>query len=102
MTKNICFLYTETNGLHKLDEPVCKKNIYGFANLVALNYLIGYRENGKFVETKKVRHIIKPKCINFLEEAVNIHKITEKKAIKKGIWTIAGRQPARGLAFSLE
>ena len=29
MPKNICIIYTETNGLHQLDEPVTKKNIFG-------------------------------------------------------------------------
>ena len=35
MPKNICIIYTETNGLHQLDEPV-SKNIFGFARLVCL------------------------------------------------------------------
>ena len=39
----------------------------------------------KFVQTKKVRHIIKPKCINFDETAVKIHGITQERANKKGI-----------------
>ena len=35
MTRRICYLYTETNGLHELDENVSKKNLFGFARLVA-------------------------------------------------------------------
>lgn len=85
MPKNICIIYTETNGLHQLDEPVTKKNIFGFARLVCLNYIIGYRKDGKFKELKKVREILTPKCINFEEDAVNFHGITQKKAEEKGI-----------------
>lgn len=85
MTKKICFLYTETNGLHKLDEDVSKKNIFGFARLVCLNYIIGYKKDDKIVELKKVRHILKPKCINFKEEAYKFHKISQEKAEEQGI-----------------
>lgn len=85
MPKNICILYTETNGLHKLNEPVSKKNSFGFARLVCLNYIIGYRKDGEFKELKKVRNILKPKCINFDDNAVKFHKISQNKAEKKGI-----------------
>ncbi len=85
MPKNICILYTETNGLHKLDEPVSKKNSFGFARLICLNYIIGYRKDGGFKELKKVRNILKPKCINYNLDAVKFHKIKQNKAEKKGI-----------------
>jgi|TARA_B110000858_G_C17750213_1_gene449297 DNA polymerase III epsilon subunit-like protein len=85
MPKNICILYTETNGLHKLDESVSKKNSFGFARLVCLNYIIGYKKDGEFKELKKVRNILKPKCINFDENAIKYHKISQKKAEKKGL-----------------
>ncbi len=85
MPKNICIIYTETNGLHQLDEPVTKKNIFGFARLVCLNYLIGYRKDGKFKELKRVREILTPKCINFEKDAVNFHGITHNKAEEKGL-----------------
>ena len=39
--KRICFLYTETNGLHKSNDDVEKKNLYYYARLVTLNYEIG-------------------------------------------------------------
>ena len=84
MSKIICFIYTETNGLHKTNSNVSKKNIYAFAKLVALNYMIGLRENNKFKQIKKVRKIIKPKCINFSQEAINYHGISRKKAEQKG------------------
>lgn len=85
MTKLICFLYTETNGLHNTNDDVSKKNIFEFGRLVTLNYIIGKREGDTFIEIKKVREILKPKCINFNEEAVKIHGITQKKADKKGV-----------------
>jgi DNA polymerase III epsilon subunit-like protein len=85
MPKNICFLYTETNGLHQLNEGVTKKNIFGFARLVCLNYIIGYKKDNKIVELKKVRHILEPKCINFEDDAIKYHKITMEKAKKEGI-----------------
>lgn len=85
MPKKICFLYTETNGLHQLNEDVSKKNIFSFARLVSLNYVIGYRKDGKFVEEKKVRKILTPKCINFKEDAIKFHGITQDKAESDGI-----------------
>ena len=84
MPKNICIIYTETNGLHQLNETVTKKNIFGFARLVCLNYIIGYRKDGKFHELKKVREILEPKCIHFEDDAVKFHGITQEKAKKKG------------------
>ena len=85
MPKKICFLYTETNGLHQLNEDVSKKNIFSFARLVCLNYIIGYRKDGKFIEEKKVREILTPKCINFEKEAIKFHGITQDKAEEDGI-----------------
>jgi hypothetical protein len=41
-SKKICFMYTDTNGLHELNEDVSKKNLFGFARLVSLNYEIEY------------------------------------------------------------
>ena len=91
-TKQICFIYTDTNGLHESYTDTCnvsKKNMFAFARLIAIYYSIGYYqiENGKFkyVETKKVKHILKPKCILFNETAVAVHGITMEKALKKGI-----------------
>ena len=43
MPKNICFVYVETNGLHKTDENISKKNMFKFARPVCLNYIIGYK-----------------------------------------------------------
>jgi len=85
MSKIICILYTETNGLHNTNDDVSKKNMYQFARLIALHYSIGYLENGKYIETKKVKHILKPKCIVFDPEAQKFHKITMEKAMEKGV-----------------
>jgi len=83
-SRKICIVYTETNGLHTTNEDVSKKNLYCFARLVVLNYEIGYRENNKFISTKKVRTIIKPRCMNITEDSIKIHNITMDKAINEG------------------
>jgi hypothetical protein len=83
-SKNICFLYTETNGLHELNEDVIKKNLYGFARLVSLNYEIGYLENNKFISSIKKRIIIKPRCMFITDESINIHGITNEFAEENG------------------
>lgn len=87
MTKSrkICVIYTETSGLHTTNEDVIKKNLYCFARLISLNYEIGYRENNKFVSTKKVRNIVKPRCLYISKEASEIHNITMDIANKEGI-----------------
>jgi len=86
MTKSrkICVIYTETNGLHSTNEDVTKKTLPFFARLVVLNYEIGYRENNKFVSTKKVRSIIKPRCMNISDESIKIHGITMEQANLEG------------------
>lgn len=100
MKNLVGFIYCETNGLHKtvpktLDDgrvvnviPPVKptfKNMFKFARLIVLNYIIGYYQDGKFIETKKERLILKPKSINFDEDAMKFHGITMKKANKKGV-----------------
>jgi DNA polymerase III epsilon subunit-like protein len=83
-SKNICFIYTETNGLHTTNEDVIKKNLYSFARLVVLNYDIGYKEGNKYISTKKIRTIIKPRCMYISEESINIHGITMEIANNEG------------------
>jgi DNA polymerase III epsilon subunit-like protein len=87
MTKSrtMCFIYTETNGLHTSNDDVIKKNLYCFARLVALNYEIGYNEDNKFISIKKVKSIIKPRCMYISEESQNIHGITMEQANKDGL-----------------
>ncbi len=84
MTK-ICFFYTDTNGLHKAYDNVSTKNLYKFARLIAIHYLIGDYENGKFIETIKKTIILKPKTINFDKTAMSFHKITMEQANMEGI-----------------
>ncbi len=84
MTK-ICFLYTDTNGLHKCYDNVSTKNLYKFARLIAFHYLIGTYENGIFTETLKKTIILEPKTINFDKTAMSFHKITMNDAMTNGI-----------------
>jgi hypothetical protein len=83
--KLILFLQTDTNGLHQVNtKSVSKKNLYGIANLLSLNYLIGYRKDGEFVEVKKKRFIIKPKNFVLDEDNIKYHNITNEIIKEKG------------------
>lgn len=84
MPKLVCFLNTDTNGLHKSNSFVNKKNMFEFARPVSLQYIIGYREGSDFVETKKEKFIFKPDCLVISPESEKIHKISYKKAEEKG------------------
>lgn len=84
MPKNICFVYTDTNGLHKTDEFISKKNMYEFARPVCLNYIIGYKQGKEFIEVVKERRIFKPEYISIPKDISDIHGITYEKAEKKG------------------
>lgn len=90
-SKKVCFLYTDTNGLHNTNENVSKKNMFEFARLIRLKYIIGYyekssdyHESNKFKELKKEKLLLKPKCIRFNEKAQEFHNIEYSKAMKKG------------------
>jgi DNA polymerase III epsilon subunit-like protein len=83
-SKNICFLYTDTNGLHELNEDVTKKNLFGFARLVSLNYIIGNVIDGKFISLINNKDIIKPRCMHITEESIKIHGITNEFANENG------------------
>jgi len=80
----VCFINTATNGLHTAYGDVSKKNMYGIARLIMVEYLIGYYQNDKFIEEKKEKYYIKPETINYQKEAQKIHKISMDKAHKKG------------------
>tara|TARA_E500000178_G_scaffold355502_1_gene428355 strand:+ start:1351 stop:1929 length:579 start_codon:yes stop_codon:yes gene_type:complete len=84
MPKLICFIYTQTNGLHQSNNFITKKNLFEFARPVSLTYIIGYREGKEFVETKKEKFIFKPDCLSISKESFNIHNISLDKAEKKG------------------
>ena len=81
----ICFIYTDTNGLHHTNDIVSTKNLYNYARLIALHYIVGEYENNIFTETKQISSILKPKTINFDKTAMKIHNITMEKAIQDGI-----------------
>jgi DNA polymerase III epsilon subunit-like protein len=84
MYKKICFVYTETTGLHQTNENVTKKNLFGFARMVTLNYEIGYVKDNEYIQEKTVRHIIKPRCMLIPEDTVKYHGITQEIANIKG------------------
>jgi len=85
MFKYICFLHTETNGLHQTTENVSKKNLFAYARLVTLNYEIGYVNNNEYIQEKKVRHIIKPRSMYISPETIIYHGITQEMANEQGI-----------------
>lgn len=80
----ICFIYTDTNGLHKTNDYVSTKNLYKFARLIAIHYMIGdYEGSLKNVLTKNI--ILKPKTIYFDKVAQSFHNITMEEAVNKGV-----------------
>lgn len=85
MSKKVCILYTATNGLHIAYGKVTKKNMYGIARLISLNYSIGYFEGKKYIEEKRVNKILKPASIHFNEEAMKFHNISYDKATSEGV-----------------
>jgi DNA polymerase III epsilon subunit-like protein len=84
MFKRLCFVYTETNGLHKSTEDVSKKKLYNYARLVVLNYEIGYFKDNEFILENKVRKIIKPRCMFISEDTIKYHGITQDYAVANG------------------
>jgi len=85
MYKRICFLYTETTGLHQVNENVSKKKLFAYARMVTLNYEIGYVKDKEFIQEKIVKQIVKPRCMYIPEETIEFHGITQEIANKKGI-----------------
>ena len=85
MPKTLCFLYTETNGLHKTNNIVSKKNLYLFARPVAINYIIGIVNNNLFTEQKNIKLICKPRCMHISDESILYHGITNEYALNNGI-----------------
>ena len=85
MPNRLCIIHTETNGLHKINENVSKKNLYNFSRLVVLNYEIGYIENNEYIIEKTERIIIKPNCMYINENTIKYHGITQEYALENGI-----------------
>lgn len=86
---NICLIYTDTNGLHKTNDNVSSKNLYKFARLIAIHYMVGTYSEGNFKELFTKHIILKPKTINFDKDAQKIHNISIDDATKNGIDNIS-------------
>ena len=84
MTKKICFLYTETTGLHKTNNMVSKKYLYNYVRMVTLNYMIGTYDNNIFIPTKNERIIVKPRCMFIPKDTEKFHGINQQLALEKG------------------
>jgi DNA polymerase III epsilon subunit-like protein len=84
MSKKICFLYTETTGLHQTYDAVTKKNLFCFARPVIVNYEIGSYNDGDYITENQTRTVMKPRCMIIPENTVQYHGITQKYALKKG------------------
>ena len=83
MSKILCFIHTDTNNLHKLNEDVTKKKLYTFARMVRLNYEIGKIIDNKFIVDFKKSHIVKPRSMHIAND--KIHGISQIIAEEKGI-----------------
>lgn len=84
----ICFIYTDTNGLHKTNDFVSTKNLYKFARLIAIHYMIGEYNSinsNKIINANFKKIILKPNTINFDKTAQSFHKITMEEANTIGI-----------------
>lgn len=85
MFKRICFIYTETTGLHQVNKDVCKKKLYAYARMVTLNYEIGYVKDKQFIQEQFVRQIVKPRCMLIPKDTIEFHGITQEIAEEKGV-----------------
>ena len=56
--KNICFIWTVSNGEHQTDDDANKKHLYEFARLVKLDFIFGTWENNDFKTLKTGNYII--------------------------------------------
>ena len=86
MTKKVCFIHTETTGLHEITNyKVYKKNLFGFARMVSFSWIIAIRKNkDNFEIIKKEKYIIKPRCMNIPDDCVKYHGISQQIALTKG------------------
>jgi DNA polymerase-3 subunit alpha len=88
MQKRLCFIYTETTGLHKTNSCVTKKELFKYARMVALNYEIGYfnsnNKDRQFIIENKVRTIVRPRCMIIPKETEQYHNISQEMAMKEG------------------
>lgn len=84
MANKICFIYTDTNGIHDTIENVSTKNLYNYARVIAIHYSIGSYDK-VYIEEKKCKIILKPDTINFNLSYIVKHNITSEIAEKEGI-----------------
>ena len=86
MVKKVCFIHTETTGLHEYqNEKIYKKNLYGFARLVSLSWIIATRnKESEYIIEKKEKFIIKPRCMHIPEDTIQYHGISQEIALKTG------------------
>ena len=86
MSKKLCFIHTETTGLHEINNyKVYKKNLFGFARMVSFSWIIATRkEKDNFEIIKKEKFIIKPRCMNIPDDCVKYHGISQKIGLTKG------------------
>ena len=88
MQKRLCFIYTETTGLHKTNSCVTKKELFKYARMVTLNYEIGYfnsnNKDRQFIIENKVRTIVRPRCMVIPKETEQYHNISQEIAMKEG------------------
>jgi DNA polymerase III epsilon subunit-like protein len=88
MSRKICFIYTETTGLHQGGGYVSKKELFKYARMVTLNYEIGCCnvDNMKeFVIEKKVRSIVKPRNMYIPKDTEQYHGINMEMANSTGV-----------------
>jgi DNA polymerase III epsilon subunit-like protein len=85
MIKKICFIHTDTNGLHSYNGDVNKKKLFCFARLVKLSYDIGTFKNNQFHLEKSQQLISKPRCMSISEESIKYHGISQEYADQNGI-----------------
>jgi len=86
MSKKVCFVHTETTGLHEFqNEKVYKKNLFGYSRMVSFSWIIAIRKEGNTYEIlKKEKFIVKPRCMIIPEDSVKFHGISQEIALKKG------------------
>lgn len=85
MVRRLCFIHTDTNGLHMHKGDVNKKKLYCYARLVRLNYEIGIFKDNQFHLEKSQQIIAKPRCMLIPDDIVKYHGITQDYAEKNGI-----------------
>jgi DNA polymerase III epsilon subunit-like protein len=83
--KRLCFIHTETNGLHQTNDDVSKKHLFQFARLIKLSYEIGHIKNKVFVSEKNVEVLVKPRACYISPEITELNGISQELAENKGI-----------------